>query len=297
MNVISISVDALISDIFSWHWDELPRSILKHLANIVNYNQVPDRVISDNEKVRDVVRWGRIDKMKMIRIFIRCLDNGVEIMDEVKIEQYDYKIKHLIHLLKRKPEYIEQFRVDIDKITTSEAATVLSLGEQYFLDKIDPSRYKFNFKESMNIIQGYKYDREIIKQVNYKSLKGYQIAEILTHTGDNNIDLLDIKNLTNIDWINLLSHRPELLSSCDFGRFFSGDIFYSIQLCCMFEEPDLSYLVLDRNVNDISPFGWEKLLTEKPEIFLAHCNFNKLDDNNWSNILKSQPGLHVYKVN
>jgi len=297
MNVISISVDALINDIFSWHWSELPRSILKHLAKHVNYNQVPDRVISDNEEIRSLVKWERVEKMKMIRILIRCLDNDIEIMDEVKIEQYDYKVKHLIHLLKRKPEYIEQFRIDIDKITTSEAATVLSLGEQYFLDKIDLSKYKFNFKESMNIIQGYKYDREIIKQVNYRSLKGYQIAEILTHTGDNNIDLLDIKTLTNIDWINLLSHRPELLSNCDFGRFFSGDIFYSIQLCCMFEEPDLSYLVLDRNINDVSPFGWEKLLTEKPEIFLAHCNFNKLDDNNWSNILKSQPGLHVYKVN
>jgi hypothetical protein len=297
MNVISISVDALISDIFSWHWDELPRSILKHLANIVNYNQVPDRVISDNEKVRDVVRWGRIDKMKMIRILIRCLDNGVEIMDEVKIEKYDYKIKHLIHLLKREPHYIEKFRIDIDKITTSEAAIVLSLGEKYFLDKIDLSKYKFNFKESMNIIQGYKYDREIIKQVNYKSLKGYQIAEILTHTGDNNIDLLDISTLTNIDWVNLLSYRPELLSSCNFSKFLSGDIFYSIKLCCMFDKPDLSYLVLDRNVNDISPFGWEKLLIEKPEIFLAHCNFDKLDDNNWSNILKSQPDLYVYKVN
>jgi len=297
MNVISISVEALISNIFSWHWEELPRSILKHLAKIVNYNKVPDRVIADNKEVRSVVRWDRVDKMKMIRILIRCLDNGVEIMDEVKIEQYEYKIKHLIHLLKRRPEYIELFKVDIDKITTSEAATVLSLGEQYFLDKINLSKYKFNFKESMNIIQGYNYDREIIKQVNHRSLKGYQVSEILTHTGDKNIDLLDINSLTNIDWVNLLMHRPELLKHCNFSKFLSGDIFYSIKLCCMFDSPDLSYLVLDRDISDISPFGWEKLLIEKPEIFLAHCKFDKLDDNNWSNILKSQPDLHVYKVN
>jgi len=297
MNVISITADALITDIFSWHWDEIPSSILKHLANNVNYNQVPDRVISENEEVRKVVRWDKIDKMKMIRILIRCLDNDADIMKKVSIEKYDYKIKHLIHLLKRKPEYVEKFKIDLNKITTSEAAVVLSLGEKYFLDNIKLSNYKFNFKESMNIIKGYNYDRNIIKQVSYKLLKGYQISEILAHTGKESLDLLDINALTSIDWINLLSIRPEMLSYCNFKKFLSGDIFYSIRLCCMFEEPDLSYLVLDRDINKISPFGWEKLLIEKPGKFLAHCKFDKLDDNNWSNILMSQPELHVYKVN
>jgi len=297
MNVISITAEAFLSNIFSWHWDELPRSILKHLAKVVNYNKIPDRVISDNEEVRSVVKWDRIEKMKMIRILVRCLDNDIDIMDQIHIEKFDYKIKHLTHLLSRKPHYIEHFKIDLSKITTSEAALVLSLGEQYFLDKIDFGKYKFNFKESMNIIQGYGYDREIIKKVNYKSLKGYQISEILIHTGEKNLDLFDTGKLTNIDWINLLALRPELLKYCNFSKFMSGDIFYSIKLCCMFDTPDLSYLVVNRGVDNISPFGWEKLLIEKPEIFLAHCNFSKLDDNNWSNILKSQPGLHIYKVN
>lgn len=296
MNVISITSEAFISNIFSWHWNELPHSILKHLAKVVNYNEVPDRVISDNEEIRSVVKWDRVERIKMIRILIRCLDNDIDIMDQINIEKYNYKIKNLTHLLSRKPHYIEYFKIDLGKITTSEAALVLSLGAQYFIDKIDFGRYKFNFKESMNIIQGYKYDREIIKKVNYKSLKGYQIAEILIHTGESNLDLFDTGKLTNIDWINLLALRPEMLNHCNFSKFMSGDIFYSIKLCCMFDVPDLSYLVINKGVENISPFGWEKLLIEKPEIFLAHCNFNKLDDNNWSNILKSQPDLHVYKV-
>jgi len=48
-------------------------------------------------------------------------------------------------------------------------------------------------------------------------------------------------------------------------------------------------------MDTISPFGWEKLLIEKPEKFLAHCNFNKLDENNWKYILKEHPEFHVYK--
>ena len=295
MNVTHIISSALICDIFSWHWNEIPNSILKHLAKVVNYNHVPDRVISDNKEVRKIIKWDRVDKMKMIRILIRCLDNGVEIMEEVKIEKYDYKIKHLIHLLKRKPYYIEKFRIDIDNITTSEAATVLSIGDNYFINKINLSKYTFNFKESMNIIQGYNYERKIIKQVNFKSLKGYQIVEILIKTGNKNIDLLNIDNLTNIDWINLLSYRPEMIKHCNLKRFIYGDIFYSIKLCCMFESPDLSYLVLDRNLNEISPFGWEKLLIERPKKFINYCIFNKLDENNWKNILANRPELYIYK--
>jgi hypothetical protein len=234
--------------------------------------------------------------MKMIRILVRCLDHDADIMDKVNIKKFNYKIKHLKHLISRKPHYVEHFKIDLNKITTSEAALVLSLGEQYFLDKMDLSNYKFNFKESMNIIEGYDYDRDIITQVNYRVLKGYQIAKVLIHTGESNLDLFDTSKLTNIDWLNLLSQRPEMLKHCNYKKFMSGDIFYSIKLCCMFDTPDLSYLVLNRGVKGISPFGWEKLLTEKPEKFLAHCDFSKLSDSNWTNILKSQPQLHMYKA-
>jgi hypothetical protein len=52
--------------------------------------------------------------------------------------------------------------------------------------------------------------------------------------------------------------------------------------------------VLNRGVDSISPFGWEKLLIEKPEIFLTYCIFDRLDENNWKSILKSRPELHSY---
>jgi len=297
MNAISISVDAYLTRMFCHHWEEVTPSILKHLAKSVNYNLVPERFIVEVEEIRKVVRWERIDKMKLIRILIRCLDQNVDILDKVNLKKFNYKVKDLTYLLMRRPAYIEHFPIDLNKIKTSEAATVLSLGHEYFLDKVDFSKYKFNFKESMNIIQGYQYDREIIKKVNYKALKGYQISEIFIHTGEENMDLLDASTLSNIDWLNLLEVRPDMLKHCDFNKFKRSDIFYSIRLCCMFDTPDLSHLVLERDLEEISPFGWEKLLIEKPGTFLAHCNFSKLDDNNWNNILKDNPELHVYKLN
>jgi hypothetical protein len=297
MNVISITVNAFLTDIFCNHWDELPTSILRHLARVINYDTIPDRLISDNEEIRNVILWNKLNKMTLMRVLVRCIDQNVEDLENIKknLYKYDYKVKDLTFLLMRRPEFIEFFPIDLNKISTVEAAMLLAIGNEYFLDKIDMSKHTFNFRESMNIIQGYKYRRSIVEQVNYKSLKGYQIAEILINTGERDLDILDISTLTNIDWINLLESRPEMLKYCNFSKFMEGDIFYSIKLCCMFDSPDLTNLVLSRKMDDISPLGWEMLLIEKPEIFLAHCNFSKLEDVNWNYIIKSRPELSSYK--
>lgn len=297
MDVISITTNAFLSDMFCNHWETLPLSVLRHISRVVDYESVPDRVVVDNERVRDVIKWNKLDKMKLIRILIRCIDQNVNDLDKIKksIQQYEYKIKDLTFLFMRRPEFIEFFPIDLNTIETFEAATLLSFGSEYFLDKIDMSRHTFNFRESMNIVKAYGYDRDMLEKVNYRSLKGYQVSEILINTGERDLDILDVSIMTNIDWINLLEVRPEMLKYCDYSKFMSGDIYYSIKLCCMFDTPDLTHLVLDRNLNDVSPLGWEMLLIEKPEVFLAHCNFSKLDESSWNYILKSRPELISYK--
>lgn len=297
MNVISISVNAFLSDMFCKHWRELPKSVLRHIARVVNYETVPDLLISDNEEIMEIIRWDRLDKMKLIRILIQCIDRGVVDLEKIKknLGKYEYKVQDLSFLFMRKPEFIEFFPIDLNKIDTVDAATLLSFGSDYFLNKIDFSKHTFNQRESMSIIRGYKYDREIIKKVNYKSLVGYDIAEILIKTGEKNIDLFNTLSLTSLDWINLLDERPEMLKYCNYQKFNVGDIFYSIRLYCMFDEPDLSHIIINRDMSTISPLGWEMLLIKKPEIFLAHCNFSKLDDINWNNIIKAQPELIIYK--
>lgn len=296
MNPISLSVESFLADIFSNHHDEFPLSILRHIAKVVDYDLVSDYCIT-SEDVLNVVVWDNISRMKLIRILIRCLDQDIDVLDKIKpcLKKYDYKIKELIHLLGRRPRYIEHFPIDLNKLKTSEAALLLSLGDTYFLDKIDMSKYTFNFKESMDIVQGYDYNRNIIEQVNYRSLKGYQIAEILIHSGERDLDILDISRITNLEWLNLLENRPSMINYCDLNKFTSGDIFYSIRLCCMFESPDFSYLIINRDISEISPFGWEKLLIERPSEFLSFCDFSKLDNNNWGNILKERPELSKYR--
>lgn len=297
MNPVFLSVNSFLADIFSNHHSELPVSVMKHISKVVDYDLISEYCITSDEVI-DIVTWDNISRMKLVRILIRCLDQGIDILDKIKpcLNKYDYKVKELIYLLGRRPHYIEHFPIDLNKLKTSEAAILLSLGDNYFLNKIDMSKYTFNSKESMDILQGYGYDRNILEKVNYKSFKSHQISEILVHSGERDLDLLDVSKIINLDWLLLLEHRPVMLKYCDLSKFTSGDIFYSIRLCCMFDSPDLSYLVIDRGVSGISPFGWEKLLIDKPENFVSLCDFEKLGDNNWRNILKERPELAEHRT-
>jgi len=297
MNVELIITNAFLSDLLSNHWPELSTDILKHIAINVDYKTVPDGVIADNKEIRDIIRWDRLEKMKLIRILIRCIDKDVEDLDNIKnnLHKYEYKISDLSYLFMRKPEFIDFFPIDLKKLNTSEASFLLSFGSNFFLDKIDISKYTFNFRESMNIIRAYNYDRGILEKVNYKSLKGYQISEIIINTGQRDLDILDITLMNNIDWINLLEVNPEMIKYCNYNKFMSGDIFYSIKLYCMFDDIDLSYLVINRNTEEISPLGWEILLIKKPDKFLNICNFDKLEEVNWIKILKFNPEFSKYR--
>lgn len=298
MNVNFIITNAFISDLFSKHFDILDELELNHISDVVDYNSVPDNVIVDNIEIRNCIRWDRINKMKLIRLLIRFIDRDLEDLEEIKknIQKYDYKIRDLHFLFMRDPRFIDFFNIDLQKLNTNDAALLLSFGSDYFLEKINLSNYVFNFRESMNIIIGYKYDRDIIEKVNYKSLKGYQISEILSETEERDIDILNLSLMNSIDWVNLLKKKPGMIKYCDYKTFKESDIFNSIQLCCMFKDLNLSYLILERDLSEISPLGWEILLINKPNEFVDLCDFKKLEEINWINILNIRPELSIYKI-
>lgn len=293
---ITIISEAYVLRVFTHDWDVLSNHELKHISSMVDYRKVPDRIISDNKEVFDVIDWNRMDKMQLIRIISRCLDQNFNVVDIIKKSNHNYKVKDLKHLLFRRPEYIQHFDIDLNKLKTSEAASLLSLGHDYYLKNIDTSKYKFNFNESMSIIQAYDYDRSIIERVNYHSLKGYQISEILLFTGTENMDILDLEKMNSTDWFNLVSKRSDMYKYCDYNKFLNSDIYHSIQLFCAFDNDKTLDLILSRDLSKITPLGWEKLLIKKPEKFLAHCYFYKLESINWSSILSERPELISYKT-
>lgn len=297
MNVTEIIIEALLADDFSNHWQGHSKKELKHIARFVNYNHVPESVIVDNEEVRSVVRWDRMDKMKLVRCLTRSVDHDVDDIDKLlnEIRHHDYRINDLKFLLQRRPEFIQYFDIDINKLKTDDIANLLSLGHEYYLDKVDFKAYTFNATQSMNIFKGYGFDRDILEKVNYKAFVGSHIVNVIKNTGERDLDILDLTKLNNLDWLNLFEFRPDMLPMCDLDKFKKSDIFNSIKLYCLIEDEDLSFLILERDMSEIIKFGWEKLLIKDPDKFLPHCDLSKLDENNWSNIIEIRPELEYLR--
>lgn len=275
-------------------WNLFTEKQLKHICRLVDYAKVPDRYLSDNDYLHDFIEWDRIDKMQILRLTIRNL----KLLDKHKVDfkKFDYKVKEIIYLLKSEPNYIESFNIDLNKISAKDASIILSLGKEYFLDKIKIENYRFSYKEVFEIATAYDYNSYVMHRLDLSLLKGYQIAKVIIATGKEFLISFDLDKLSTIDWLDLLKYRPEFIDKCNIDLFMMSDIFYLIELVTMFDEPDLSNLLFTRELREITPLGWEKLLIDNPDKYVEVCDFSKLNELNWFYIRMVRPELVVYKL-
>lgn len=290
---LSIILQSILADFFCKNYSELSEKEIRHINKYVDYDYIPDRIISDNIQLHPYIEWGRISKMKAIRLVSKNFD----LTEYINLKNYEYKIREIFWFIKTDYTRLFQFfSFDLSKCSHEDVYLLLCLGEDYFEQRIDFSDFKFSFIETMDIIRAYKYRRDIILRLDYSKLKNYQYAEILSNTGEESMDLFDIEELSTLNWLELLNYQPDFVEICDMGKFKRGDLFNLIQLVILFEKPDLSYLISEIDTNEISAFGWEKLLICSPEKFTDMCDFSKLNDDNWSRIARYRPELIPYKL-
>lgn len=289
----SIIIQSLLADFFCKNFLELTEKEMKHINKYVDYDSMPDRVLSDNTQLHPYIDWSRISKMKAIRLVSKNFD----LTKYINLKKYDYRIKEIFWFIKSDyTRLFEFFSFDLSKCSQEDVYLLLCLGEEYFEQRINFEDYKFSFIETMDIIRAYKYRKDIILRLQHDKLKNYQYTEILSNTGEESADLFDLEELSTINWIELLNHQPDFLYMCDFDKFKRGDLFNLIQLVILFEKPDLSYLIDEVDKDEISAFGWEKLLICSPERFTDMCDFRKLNEDNWSRIARYRPELIPYKL-
>ena len=290
---LGIILQSILADFFCKNYSELSEKELRHINKYVDYDAMPDRVIADNEQLHSYIEWGRISKMKAIRLVSKNFD----LTKYINLKKYDYKIREIFWFIKSDyTRLFEFFSIDFSKCSHEDTYLLLCLGEDYFEQRFNFQDYKFSFIETMDIIRAYKYRRDIILRLEYTKLKNYQYTEIFSNTGEENIDLFDIDELSTLNWLELLNYQPDFIEFCDTDKFKRGDLFNLVQLIILFEKPDLSYLLDGIDKDEISAFGWEKLLICSPEKFTDMCDFRKLNEDNWSRISKYRPELIPYKL-
>lgn len=289
----NVIINSLLAYAFCNNIEIFSLEELKHICDVVDYNSIPDRYLTDNPGLYPFIRWDRLEKMKAVRLSTV----NKEILQKINLKQYTFKVKEIFFLIKNDHTILySYFNFDFSTISQEDAYYLLCLGKKDLFDLIDVRKYKFTFIETFDIIRAYNYDRAIIETFKYDELKSYQITEILANTGYESRDLFNLNVLTTLNWLELLCHKPEFLKECDFNKFIVGDPFNLIQLVILFDRPDLSHLLSNIDLEDITAFGWEKLLIYKPEEFASKCNFKKLNESNWLEILHHQPSLSIYKI-
>ena len=287
-----IITNSLINSLFCKDYDFLSEDELKHICSVIDYPTLEIRYISDNPDVYPYVQWDKLDKMQAIRLVVR----NQKLLEKINLKKFDYKPKEILYLIKNNYKLIFQyFNFDYANMPQEDAFVLFCLGKDEFLELMDITKYKFGFIEMFDIIRSYKYRKYVVEKLNYKELKNYQITEILINTGDECVDLFNLDLLNTLNWIELLGYQPEFLYNCDIDKFIEGDPFNLVQLVTMFNTPDISYLLDKIDTGIITPFGWEKLLIYNYEKFAKLCDFSKLNENNWLEIISAKPDLAVYK--
>jgi hypothetical protein len=243
-----------------------------------NANVFNDMNIVDNDIVRSNFPWEQFNPKRICRIMARLMDSNKEhVLNEIDFHKMHVRIKELKPILLRDPSVISRFKKDLSKISDNEAAFLLELGNEQFLSMIDMRGRKFTEIQQYTICKAYNYRRSVISMFDANNFDGFHVAEIIKKTGRENLDILSLNKMKLIDWINLLSEFPEIYDLMDPLRFKNESIMFLVDLAMVVDDQLIYDMILNSNVNDITTFGWERLVSKRPDLFLPICDLKKFN--------------------
>lgn len=251
-----------------------------------------DISVADNDIVQENFRWDKVRPKRLSRMMARAIDLGfIGLLNHIDTKAMKVKVKDLKPLLRRRPEMIERFNIDLAKISDVEAHMLLELGKPYFIEHIDVKARNFSTLQQFDICKSYEFSRNVLLLFNCKKFDGFQTKEILKKTGYDNMDLLNIRNMKLVDWLDLLSEKADMYQHCVLSDFKDEPISQLISLAVVADDEAAYSFVKDKNLDEVSPLGWEKLMSHRPSMFEAVCDYEKLDALNRKNVIASHPHL------
>lgn len=269
----------------------LPEHFFKVLAPNINPNFIEDKSLLTNERIRDYIDWDKLDKMKLIRLIVR----DKYVLERIDLNKHDFALRDLIPVFIVHPDLIEYFEIDYDDLSSIDAISLLKINRN-FIEKVDIGKYDYSKKEIESIIDYFHNEPRIIEKLNLTVLDHYAIRMLLKKSGDKylikderlNTYNIDITKLKDLDWLDILKSKPELISYCNLDLFKVNDCFSLVKLVQIL--PHYDY-VIEENKEKISALGWETLLSFNPDLYSKYCDFEKLTKKNWENVIYKHPAL------
>jgi len=267
--------------------NKIPDSLKNYFSKKINPNAIHDKDFSRNKEMYENINWSLLERNKALRIISR----DVEILNFVNIERYKFSILELFPIFINHPDLIEFFIKDFENITNLEAIRILECNED-LIEKIDISKFTFNKKDTLQIINKFQHSERILERINLYNIDNYSTKKLIMKTGIDYIDRLNIKQLNSIDWLEILKKHNDLINFCDLSIFEIGDCYYLTKLIETF--PDLDYLII-KNADKISALGWENLLKFDYEKYEKVCDWSKLTELTWKKLSKVNPDINIKK--
>lgn len=261
----------------------LPEQIFNILSKFINPNFIDDKSLLSNDRIKNHIDWDKLDKLKLLRLIIR----DKYVLERLDLNKHDFTLKDLIPVFMMHPDLIEYFEIDYNNLTPIDAINLLKINT-VFIEKIDLSKYKYSKNEIVQILESFHGCPKIIENLNIENLDHYAIRALIMKSGEKYIDKLDLKKLKALDWLEILTKKPEFIKHCNLELFTIGDCFLLTKLVQII--PDLDYLI-EENKDKISALGWESLLIFDHEKYSKYCNFDCLSKKNWLNITTYHPGM------
>lgn len=289
--------DAMLYYYLEFESDVISGDEIKKLLHYADLDKVPDRVILLNDIYQENMDWNQLSNNKIARLISMFIDRGdVDfILNQVQLKERNFKIREIYWSLYRKPELSDAFGLDLDKLSKQDAYKLLEMGHQYFADRINISKYRFNTTEIYNIVKSFQFNRSVMEQLKTELLEGYHISEVLIATGEDNIDLINLGKMNSSHWVKTLEKRKTLFNLCDLNIFLKDDVYHSIGVLSIYPDIQILHDYVKLNYKSIGDKGWEILLTQFPE-YVKLCDVNILYAGTWNKILKNQPELVNLRV-
>ena len=267
--------------------DDIDDNTFKKLFPFVDINNIPDRILIKNNRIRENANWNALNKYKLIRILVRDLD----LLEKIDITKYDFNTMDLYPLFIVQPELVDYFNIDFASLSKFEAIKMLECSSD-FVERLDISNYSFSKNEMTFIIKKFSNNEKIMEHINFEDLDHFILRKLLIKTGTKYVDKINLSFLKATDWLDVLRKKPELIEHCNLLLFEKNDCYLLVKLVEMF--PELEYLI-EENQEKISALGWEKLVLFNLKKFGKYCKWEKLSKKNWDNIVERHPNLENFK--
>lgn len=253
-----------------FNFKDLDDYVFKKLLDFIDLSNITDREFFNNNRIQKFINYDKLNKKHLIRLATR----NPEILNKINLNKFKFKIKELENFLKLYPEFIELFNFNLKNISADELLILLNVDFKYAND-VDFKLINFSKYHISEIIKKFYHRQNIINKIIElnNELDNFQKRLLINKTDELYLNKLNLENLNELDWFDILAQKPHLIDYCNLELFEKNDCFLLTKLVRYV--PQVDNLII-KNKDKISNLGWENLLRLDFEKYYPYCCFDCL---------------------